>query len=357
MAELQQLDFVDVDTALPGPSLVTWMELTDTHNTFMLYWIPDVALLAYYTSFIPSVSDDVVACCHNLLRHTRELGFRFFRYECWEFDLYVFQKPDLARRPVQVPPEDERLWHAAAVLYKFLVVAPEHVAAPPDLPDFKSQSLLAGLVAEVDALGDNASLLLPTTEAQLRLDLAAVAQNDAQMTRILKLSEDFAAVCRASERRISEVRGVLHSQLRQLFILRHPMILRTVGPETAVVCRERKHLRDFFTQASEHVGTFLSTFAGYAIPSVCRHLHSQFMQYLTLTNFTEVHKALIRRDEALMSFSPDALPDARRWKTPEKDPLFSIARQQLAYARRIEIPIEAVHAILTCTDHSRRCSE
>jgi hypothetical protein len=347
------IELITVDSNLPGPSAVSWMAVTGAHHLFMLFSIPDVCLLAYFTTFVQNLPEAVVLACKNLMNNARDPDFRLFRYECWDFELYSFTKPEICNTTPELPPENAKLTRAAAVLYKFLGVAPKMLDEPPQLADFllfqrecarlehgfRSQSVLGDLEKEIAHL-DEAELtaLISATKDKFEQTRSTVAQNDALLTEISSLSEAFVGVCAACEQKMEDSRSVLNSQQLLLFLSKNPDVVQGFLPERTRFCRQRTSFRDYFLSTAQRLDEFLKG----ASSGLVRHLHTQMMQFLSLSDFIREHPRFVARDQQLTWVGAQkAFEICGYSRGPQKLALFQPAMDLLRRAFELELPLEA----------------
>jgi hypothetical protein len=384
VTDLQKADFiaflneiVDVNSDLLGPSAVKWMTVTNAHNLFMVFSIPDISLLAYFTMYM-NVSASVVNTCQSLIRSIQELDFRLFRYECWEFDLYVFDKPDIGSASIEIPPENEQLAHCANTLYRFLGVAPERSEEPPGLKeflefqavraklehDFKSRSILHELIREIDALNIDENELLRATQAELEQKQLIMLQNDAIVTEIMLLIVDFQTFSKCCERKMEETRSILWAHLLQSFLSQNPDVLSTFQLYRKNFVKEIHLFREFFQSVTWRIEEFLKPKTlgdhdlSYAFKGVISHLHTQLLQFVPLCHFLDEHPTfaiadfrqlkVATREEEFAARVSDVCGQLNCFRGGLSS-LFSVPAAELAAARLVELPMEAIQRIVKFT--------
>jgi hypothetical protein len=302
----------------------------------------------------------------------RELDFKFFRYECWDLALYVFQEPELSDPVCELPSENTALTQTASILYKFLMVAPEQVNEPKDLSafivfqnerakllhDFRSQSILKDLMIEIKRLGANAALLSDAVQEELQLRRAIMVQNDALLSEISVLSNEVKILADTFKKKIFDANNVLYSQLLQLFLSKNPEVLKTFEENLAAFCKQRHLFRGYFTHVRGRLTAFLEPSSGYAKLGVTRHLHTQFMQFMHLSSFIEEHTKFQARDFILLRPSASSIFEiSGHWQVVQKSSLFGVARTQLEVARTLEIPLETIDLITKFIQNLRNLIE
>jgi hypothetical protein len=328
---------------------------------FMLFSLPDISLLAFLVDSSPGIADSVSAVCRNLLAASTSFDFRFFRYECWDFDLYVFEKPDLTTSVPHLPSENKNLAQAASILCKFLMVAPEQVDEPPTLGDFlafheqratferdfKSQAILADLIVEVKKLGDDLRLLLEAFQFELKLRRSSLARNESCLMELSALSCELNRLCKSYEWKMEGTRSLLYSQMLQLFLSKNPEIMMRFN-QRHHFCQQTTSFRTFFQGVARKLEDFLGASCAYAAKGAILHLHTQFMQQLRQHMFVKEHPKFLARDEQFAKATPQLIQElCGQWQSSQRQLLLTIAQAQLSAAMKVEIPLEVVERLRT----------